>query len=61
VLTKLNIYDIIGREVRTLVKENIKPGVYEVDFNATDLPSGVYFYKLTSGQFVDTKKMIILK
>ncbi len=61
VLTKLFIYDILGREIRTLVNENLKPGVYEVDFNAADLPSGVYFYKLSAGQFVDVKKMIIMK
>jgi hypothetical protein len=58
---QLEIFDILGREVRTLVNENLNPGVYEVDFNATELTSGVYFYKLSSGKFVDTKKMIIMK
>jgi hypothetical protein len=57
----LKVFDVLGSEVRTLVNENLKPGVYEVEFNATDLPSGVYFYKLSSGQFVDTKKMILVK
>ncbi len=57
----LNVFDILGREVRAVVNENLKPGIYEVDFNASELPSGVYFYKLTAGDFVDTKKMIILK
>jgi hypothetical protein len=57
----LKVFDVLGSEVRTLVNENLKPGVYEVEFNAADLPSGVYFYKLSSGQFVDTKKMILVK
>lgn len=57
----LRIYDILGREVRTLVNENLKPGVYEADFNASDLPSGVYFYKLDAGEFSETNKMILLK
>ena len=60
-LTSLLVYDILGREVKTLVSENLKAGIYEVDFNASVLPSGVYFYKLTAGEFVDTKKMILLK
>jgi len=61
VFTSLKIFDILGREVRLLVNENLKPGIYEADFNAADLPSGVYFYKLNAGEFVDTKKMILLK
>ncbi|MBN8583504.1 MAG: T9SS type A sorting domain-containing protein [Ignavibacteria bacterium] len=61
VFTSLKIFDILGREVRTLVNENLKPGIYEADFNSTDLPSGVYFYKLNAGEFVATKKMILMK
>ena len=57
----LKVFDILGREVRMLVNENFKPGIYEADFNAADLPSGVYFYTLSSGKFVDTKKMILVK
>lgn len=61
VFTSLKIFDILGREVRTLVNENLKPGIYEADFNAADLPSGIYFYTLNAGEFVDTKKMILIK
>ena len=61
VLTSLLVYDILGRVVRMVVSENLKAGIYEVEFNTIELPSGVYFYKLTAGGFVDTKKMILLK
>jgi len=57
----LRIYDILGREVRTLVNENLRPGVYEADFNAADLPSGVYFYKFNAGEFSETKRMVLIK
>ncbi|HAX49033.1 MAG TPA: YCF48-related protein [Ignavibacteria bacterium] len=60
-VVSLSIFDILGREVRTLVNENLKHGIYEADFNAADLPSGVYFYKLNAGEFTETKKMILLK
>lgn len=55
------VFDLLGREVQTLVNEKPKPGEYGVTFNAGDLPSGVYFYKLTSEDFTDTKKLILLK
>ena len=58
---QLKIYDILGREVTTLVNENQQPGNYEVEFNASIHSSGVYFYKLTAGSFTATKKMILLK
>ncbi|MBN8583503.1 MAG: T9SS type A sorting domain-containing protein [Ignavibacteria bacterium] len=61
VFTSLRVFDILGREVRSLVNENLNPGIYEADFNAADLPSGVYFYKLQAGEFIDTKKMILIK
>jgi len=57
----LKIYDILGAEVITLLNARKEPGVYEVDFNAANLPSGIYFYKLTAGSFTDSKKMILLK
>lgn len=57
----ISVYDILGREVRTLVNENLKPGIYEAEFNAAELPSGVYFYRLSSGEFVYTKTMILIK
>ncbi|GAB6283660.1 MAG: hypothetical protein STSR0008_24470 [Ignavibacterium sp.] len=60
-LVTLKVYDILGREVAKLVNEEKPVGVYEVEFNATNLPSGVYFYKLQAGSFSETKKLILLK
>ncbi len=57
----LRVYDITGREVRTLVNEKLNAGSYSYDFNASELPSGVYFYQLQADGFVETKKMILLK
>jgi len=57
----LKIYDVLGKEVTTLVNEKQNPGNYEVIFNASYLPSGVYFYRLKAGQFCQTNKMILLK
>ncbi|RJP60166.1 MAG: T9SS C-terminal target domain-containing protein [Ignavibacteriales bacterium] len=59
--TKLVVYDILGREVKTLVNENRAPGSYEITFDASQLASGVYFYRLTSGDFMQTKKMILIR
>src|SRR5690606_26033282 len=58
---RLIVYDILGRQITTLVDEQLSSGVYEIEFNANELSSGVYFYKLTSGNFVETKKMMILR
>jgi photosystem II stability/assembly factor-like uncharacterized protein len=60
-LVQLVLYDILGREVTVLVNEEKQAGEYEVEFNGTALPSGIYFYQLKAGQFVETKKMILLK
>jgi len=57
----LKIYDVLGNEITNLVNEEKSAGSYEVDFNATTLPSGIYFYKLQAGNFVETKKMVLLK
>jgi photosystem II stability/assembly factor-like uncharacterized protein len=58
---RLTIHDLLGREVAILVYENLNPGNYEVEFDAKDLPSGIYFYKLQAGEFTETKKMSLLK
>lgn len=65
---KLIVYDLLGREVATLVNEDLKPGIYKVIFDGTNLASGVYYYKLaarqagsTTGDFTDTKKMVLVK
>jgi hypothetical protein len=57
----LKIYDILGNEVAKLFDEYREEGSYEVDFNATALSSGLYFFKLQAGNFIETKKMIFLK
>ena len=57
----LKVYDILGREVRSLVNEVKAPGNYEVTFDASRLASSVYFYRLTAEEFVQTKKMILLR
>ena len=57
----LKIYDVLGREVATLVNELKGPGNYEVKFDGSNLSSGVYFYQLRAGDFVDTKKIMLLK
>ncbi len=58
---QLKIYDILGNEVTTLVNEQKEPGYYEVDFSASSYASGVYIYRLISGNFISTKKMLVLK
>jgi hypothetical protein len=57
----LRIYDIIGREVATLVNKIQQPGIYKVDWDASKFSSGVYFYELKTDGFVETKKLILLK
>ncbi|HZW38123.1 MAG TPA: T9SS type A sorting domain-containing protein [Ignavibacteriaceae bacterium] len=59
--TTLKIYDIEGKEVASLLNEMKSAGNYEVTFNASQLPSGAYFYRIESGNFSSTKKMILLK
>ncbi|GAB6283032.1 MAG: glycoside hydrolase family 31 protein [Ignavibacterium sp.] len=58
---QLNVYDILGNEVATLVNEEKSAGTYEVEFSGKGLSSGIYFYKLKAGKFVSIKKMILLK
>lgn len=58
---KLTVYDILGKKVRNLVNSYQKPNTYEVKFESKDLPSGVYFYRLETLNFTETKKFIILK
>ena len=60
-LTKLIIYNAIGEEVQSLFNETQQAGFHSVSFNASGLPSGMYFYTLTSGNFTQTNKMILMK
>jgi Secretion system C-terminal sorting domain len=58
---KLEVFDVLGRSVQTLVSAKQRAGVYRVTFNAASLASGVYFYKLQAGSFSETKKMLLVK
>ena len=60
-LFSLKVYDVLGNEVATLVNEVKSAGEYEIKFDASELPSGIYFYQLKSGSFSQTKKMLLLK
>jgi len=58
---KLKVYDILGREIAELVNEEKPAGIYEADFEGSLLASGVYIYRIQAGNFIETKKMILLK
>lgn len=60
-LVTLKIYDILGKEITTLVDKEMNPGKYSIDFDGSKLSSGIYFYKMISGNFSETKKMIMVK
>ena len=57
----LKIFNTLGEEIATLVNEEKSAGTYELTWNAANIPSGVYFYRLQAGDFVQTRKMILLK
>jgi photosystem II stability/assembly factor-like uncharacterized protein len=57
----LKVFDLMGREIKTLVNEELEAGVYEVRFESGDLASGIYFYRMETEKFTDTKKLILLK
>jgi hypothetical protein len=60
-LVKIAIYDVLGNQVAVIINENLNVGNYKSDFNAYELSSGIYFYKMFSGEFKETKKMILIK
>jgi hypothetical protein len=60
-ITKLVIYDVLGRVIKSLVNEHRDAGSYNVDFDASNIASGIYFYRLESGSFTDVKKMMVVK
>ncbi len=60
-MVKVSVYDISGKEVATLLNEKLQPGVYSVQFDAGNLPSGIYYYRLQTENYTDTKSMILLK
>ncbi len=57
----LKIFDVHGREIETLINQNLNSGTYIIKFDASDLSSGIYFYKLITPKFTKTQKMILLK
>ena len=57
----LKVYNVIGQEVATLVNESMNPGTYSATFSASNFSSGVYFYRLAAGNFIQTNKMVLLK
>ncbi|MCX8105743.1 MAG: T9SS type A sorting domain-containing protein [Ignavibacterium album] len=57
----LKVFDVLGNEVATLVSEQLTPGIYQHNFDATNLSSGVYYYKLQAGNYSETKKMILMR
>ena len=59
--TSLVVYDLLGRSVETLMDKQLSAGSYHTSWNADALPSGVYFYRLTTGKYLDVKKMVVLK
>lgn len=61
VFVTLKVYNVLGKEITTLVNEEKLAGSYEIEFDASGLSSGIYFYQLEAGTFVETKKMILLK
>ncbi len=61
VLSSITIYNSIGQKITELFNQQLSPGTYSVDWDASNYPSGLYFYTLTSGDFTETKKMILLK
>jgi len=58
---KITLYDILGKEVITVVNENVQPGKYRTTFNAENLASGLYFYKIATNDFTDIKKLVVIK
>jgi len=60
-IVSLKVYDLLGKEVKTLVSENLKAGRYKVEFDGSGLSSGIYFYKIETGDFIQTKRMLLIK
>jgi len=60
-LVSLKVYDVLGREVRTLVNQNLQPGRYEVTFDAAELAGGVYLYRLQAGGLIQTRRLLLLR
>jgi hypothetical protein len=60
-MVTLVVYDVMGREVQTLVNERLQPGIYETTFNGEGLSSGIYFYRMRAGGYTETKRMMLIR
>jgi uncharacterized delta-60 repeat protein len=60
-IVRISVYDLQGREIETLVYQNLNAGSYKVDWDASKYSSGIYYYKITAGSFIETKKMVLVK
>lgn len=60
-IVRISVYDLLGREIESLVNQNLNAGSYKVDWDASKYPSGIYYYKITAGSFIETKKMVLVK
>lgn len=60
-IVKLVVYDVLGKQIETLINDQLNSGIYEVDWNASQYPSGVYYYKIDSEEYTETKRMVLLK
>ncbi|HWA05286.1 MAG TPA: choice-of-anchor B family protein [Ignavibacteria bacterium] len=60
-ISEIAVYDVLGKKLSTLLNSNLNPGTYELEWNAENYPSGVYFYRLNTGKYSETKKMILIK
>lgn len=58
---KLTIFDVLGKEVQSLINQQLSPGTYSVDFDGSNLPSGIYYYRLEANSYTETKKMVLIK
>ncbi len=57
----ITVYDVLGNEITTLVNEEKPAGSYGIEFDGSNLTSGIYFYRLQAGDYVETKKMVLIK
>lgn len=60
-MVELKVYDVLGREITVLINQRLNPGTYEVEFDGSIYPSGVYFYRLAAGEYSECKKMVLIK
>ena len=58
---QIKIFDILGNEIETLLNEEKIPGIYQIEFDGSNIQSGIYFYRIFTGKFTETKKMILMK